>query len=369
MSTPNVHGLPPHLRKDNAGYFLDYSVKEGGKRVRKRVRLGQIPLVQAKKILAQNMVELVSGRYLSGDQTKVTLAEAADSFLAYSKARKKSHRNDVPIVGRFKTYFGNRTLESLTPDLVEGYISHRQSEGQLNHRGKPITGTSLNKEITCLKTIVRRAMLNGQINRNPIMGVRKFKEIPRNRTLETGEYERLFGVCPHRLKPIVQLAYCTGMRCGEILGLKWSQLDFNNKVLVLEAVDTKTLEKREIPLNEGLISLLKQVPRTLGSLYVFTFKGKPMKSVKTAFKRVCRKAGIGNFRFHDLRHCAVTNFRKAGVSDSVIMSISGHKTHAVFRRYDKVDRGDRLNALRKVEILMDMSRTPEENLAPLKGSE
>lgn len=367
MSTPNVHGLPPHLRKDNAGYFLDYSVKEGGRRVRKRVRLGFIPLVQAKKVLAQNMVDLVAGRYLVGDQSKVTLAEAADSFLAYSKSRKKSHRNDIPIVARFKVYFANKALESLTPDLVEAYINQRRSDGQLNHRGKPISGTSLNKEIACLKTIVRRAMLNGQISRNPILGVRKFKEIPRDRTLTNEEYQRLLDVCPRRLQPIIQLAYATGMRCGEVLGLKWTQVDFKNKVLVLEALETKTLEKREIPLNESLLGLLQQVPRTLGSPYVFTFKGQPMKSIKTAFKRICRKAGIENFRFHDLRHCAVTNFRKAGVSDSVIMSISGHKTHAVFRRYDRVDREDRQNALRKVEILMDTARTAVENQTPLSG--
>ncbi len=368
MSKPNVNGLPPYLRKDEKGYFLDYYLKEGGIKVRKRVRLGLVPLVQAKKILVQNMVELAEGKYLAGEEAMVTFSDAADSFLAYSKSRKKSHRNDVPIVARFKAYFGNRPLESLTPDLVETYISQRQGEGQLNHRGKPITGTSLNKEITCLKTIVRRAMLNGQIDRNPIMGVRKFKEIPRDRTLTPEEYQKLLGVCPYRLKPIVQLAYTTGMRSGEILGLKWNQLDFQNKVLILEALDTKTLEKREIPLNEALIGLLQKIPRTMASPYVFKYLGKPMKSIKRSFKMACKLAGIENFRFHDLRHCAVTNFRKAGVSDSVIMSISGHKTYSVFRRYDRVDRDDRKGALQKVENLIDTDKTLVENQSPLQGS-
>jgi integrase len=200
------------------------------------------------------------------------------------------------------------------------------------------------------------------------MGVRKFKEIPRDRTLTPEEYQKLLGECPYRLRPIIQLAYSTGMRCGEVLGLKWSQLDFKNKVLVLEALDTKTLEKREIPLSEALIGLLQQVPRTLGNPFVFTFKGKPIKSIKTAFKRVCRKADIENFKFHDLRHCAVTNFRKAGVSDSVIMSISGHKTHAVFRRYDRVDRDDRKGALQKVEILIDSNKSLVENQSRVEES-
>ncbi len=71
--------------------------------------------------------------------------------------------------------------------------------------------------------------------------------------------------------------------------------------------------------------------------------------IKTAFLKAVRTAGIKNFRFHDLRHCAVTNLRKAGVNDSVIMSISGHKTYAMFKRYNRIDRQDRVNALKQVE--------------------
>jgi integrase len=93
-----------------------------------------------------------------------------------------------------------------------------------------------------------------------------------------------------------------------------------------------------------------------------------MESVKTAFKGACRKAGVLGFRFHDLRHCAVTNFRKAGVSDSVIMSISGHKTHSVFRRYDRIDREDRHNALGRVESLIDTGMTLAETRVPLEES-
>src|SRR5579859_5865576 len=121
MSKPNVHGLPPHLRKDAGGYFLDFFVQEEGVRNRKRVRLGFIPLVQAKRVLAQHMQAIVEQRFIATEKPKVTFLDAADNFLAYSSARKKSFRNDVQIVARLKGYFGNRPLESLTPDLVEAY--------------------------------------------------------------------------------------------------------------------------------------------------------------------------------------------------------------------------------------------------------
>jgi integrase len=361
MSRPNVHGLPRFLRKDAGGYFLDYFVQEGGIKKRKRVRLGLIPLAQAKRVLAQHMQDLVEQRFIAVEKPKVTFLEAADSFLAYSAVRKKSHKNDAQITARLKTFFKDRALESLTPDLVETYLVQRRKEGNKLLEGKTLKGATLNRDVACLKTIVRRAVLNRQIDRNPIEGVGRFKEYSRERTLTAEELQTLLGNCSPHLRSIVQLAYLSGMRRGEILGLTWDQVDFKNRIIVLEAENTKTQEKREIPMGDTLRELFQRIPRTLGSSFVFTFKGLRIGTIKTAFTRACERANITDFRFHDLRHCAITNLRKAGVSDSVIMSISGHKTYAVFRRYDRIDRKDRQEAIRKVESLIDTDMTLVEN--------
>ncbi len=355
MSRPNVHGLPQHLRKDGRGYFLDYDVVEGGIEKRKRVRLGKVPLASAKKILADHMREIVEKRFLSVEG-KTTFNEAADSFLAYSKARRKTFKNDAQIVERLKAFFGDKTLESLTPDIVEAFLTQRREAGNCRLKDHPLAGTTLNRDIGTLKSIINRAILNGLIEKDPIRGVRKFKEIPRDRVLEPDEYQRLLDHCKPYLKAIVQLAYLTGMRRGEILGLRWEQVDLQNKVIILEAADTKTREKREIPLSNALVELFQRIPKTLGSSYVFTRKGQRLKEVKDDFLKACRQAGIVDFRFHDLRHCAVTNLRKAG-SDSVTMSISGHKTYAMFKRYNRIDRVDRLMAVQKAEALIDTNRT------------
>jgi len=363
MSRPNAHGLPPFLRKDDKGYFLDYFIQDGGLKKRKRVRLGQIPLAQAKRVLAQHMQALVERKFLEPSKPRASFFEAADSFLAYSKARKKGYRNDAPATARLKEFFGDRPLESLTLDLVEAYLVKRQQEGQRVHRWKKLAGSTLNRDLACLKTIVHRAILNRMIDRNPIMGVKKFKEYSRNRTLGREEFIEFLRHCPPHLDSIARLAYTTGMRCGEILGLRWDQVDFKNGVILLEAADTKTQEKREVPLTEELVGILQRTPRTLGCPNVFTFRGKAIGTVKTAFMKACRMAGIEDFHFHDLRHCAITNFRKAGVPDTVIMSISGHKTYAVFRKYDRVDRMDRQLAVRKVQSLNDTDMTPVEQQA------
>jgi len=365
MSRPNVHGLPQFLRKDEKGYFLDYFVDEGGIKKRKRVRLGQIPVAQAKKVLAQHMQEIVKGKYLAPEKPEVTFTEAADSFLAYSEARRKSHENDIQMVKRLKDYFGDRPLRSLTPDVVEGFLTHRRKVGNQapgeQRTGKPLSNSTLNRDLGVLKSIVNRAVFNGLLEKNSIQRVRAFKEESRDRTLTNEEYQALLGYCSPRLSAIVQLAYWTGMRKGEILGLRWEQVDIQNKVINLEAADTKTQEKREVPLTEALLGLLKRTPKTLGCPCVFTERGKRIIDIKTAFLKAVRAAGIKNFRFHDLRHCAVTNLRKAGVNDSVIMSISGHKTYAMFKRYNRIDRQDRVNALKQVERQFDTDMTRSES--------
>ena len=222
---------------------------------------------------------------------------------------------------------------------------------------KLISDATLNLDIAILKALMHRAVLNRMVEWDPIQGVKEVQALLWNRTLDPEEYQKLLENCSGHLKPIVKLAYLTAMRCGEILKLRWEQVDFKNGVIALEAEDTKTQERREIPLTEEMFELLKHIPQTLGNPCVFTWKGRSMESVKTAFKGACRKAGIENFKFHDLRHCAITNLRKAGVSDSVIMSISGHKTHAVFRKYDRVDREDRREALQRAKEFNDTNMT------------
>jgi integrase len=357
MARPNANGLPKGLRKDPRGYFIDYYYFEGGIRKRKRIRLGNVTLEKAVRLLTKHEDAVAEGKFLGAQAPLHTFVEAADSFLHYSESRKKTYHKDGWLVRRLKEFFGERPLDHLNLDLVDGYINWRRKQGR--KIGGPLQDTTLNRELACLKTIVRRAVLNRLIDRNPIDGLRLFKDRPRDRVISPAEFQNLLGQCSLHLKPIVEIAYATGMRRGEILGLRWNQIDLKNKVIVLEADDTKTKNRREIPLDDALMALLQQIPRTLKSPNVFTFKGKRMSGVRTAFDKACQRAGIENFKFHDLRHCAVTNMRKAGVPDSVIMSISGHKTNAMFRRYDSVDREDRHKALSRLrEWQLGTNKTP-----------
>jgi integrase len=152
------------------------------------------------------------------------------------------------------------------------------------------------------------------------------------------------------------MGYYTGMRKGEILNLTWDRVDLQNRMIRLQAEDTKDREKRNIPICNELYSLLVSMPNRLHDSgqgnHVFQFKGKPIRDIRTGLRLGCKKAKIkygrfekGGFIFHDLRHTFNTNMRKAGVAESVIMRVTGHSTREMFDRYNTIDESDTRQAV------------------------
>lgn len=158
------------------------------------------------------------------------------------------------------------------------------------------------------------------------------------------------------------MAYDTGMRRGEILNLRWSQVDLTKGLVRLQGVDTKTQEGRLVPLNDRLTKLLKDAihsPLRCASGHVFHRMGQPIKDVRGAFAKACRDAGLVDFRFHALRHTAVTDMRRAGNDHLTIMKITGHRTLEVFQRYNSFDEDDlKQAALRREQLITSLSQSP-----------
>ncbi len=124
-----------------------------------------------------------------------------------------------------------------------------------------------------------------------------------------------------------------------------------DRLIKLLAEDTKTSEPRILYLTDEILDILieAQKVRALGHNRVFAYKGQPLKGIRRTFINACEKAGIVDFRFHDLRHTFNTNMRKAGADPSVIMKLTGHKTTAMFHRYNTVDTKDAQEAYRKLD--------------------
>lgn len=186
----------------------------------------------------------------------------------------------------------------------------------------------------------------------------------RKRILSKKELDELVPTLPQHARDLVLTGYYTGMRSGEIFGLTWNKVDLKEGYIKLEPQDTKTKKPRRIYFSEAVHSILTRLNkvRHLDHDNVFTYKGRPVKSIKTCLSRACDKAGVQDFRFHDLRHTFNTNMRKAGVPKSVIMHLTGHKTNAMFNGYNTVDEEDAKDAMMRLNEFL--KRQENQGAAP-----
>jgi integrase len=298
---------------------------------------------EAERMLREILQEIDTGDFQEKQAKRDTMFfEICDDFLAYSKAHKRSTRTDDLMIRNLKAGLGNRPAREIMPATIEDYIARRKNA--LSRYGEKLKPASINRELACLKTIYSRAVMNEKVEKNPMRHIKLLKENNvRDRVLSREELKRLLKAAKPHLRPIIIGAHETGMRSGELFSLDWKQVDLGKGLITLVPEQTKTNDGRKIPISPWLRETLETIDPKKGP--VFSFRGQSVQSVKNSFRSACIEAEIDDFRFHDLRHTFVTNMRKAGVQDRVIMAITGHKTMTVFMRYDTVDEQDLLSAV------------------------
>lgn len=225
--------------------------------------------------------------------------------------------------------FAGLELREITPVRLAEYKERRRSEGAKD--------STLAKELQVLRNALNIAMREWEwIETTPFVKVKI--EVPKNaveRFLSPEEEARLLNECPEWLKEIVLFAVNTGMRMGEILDLKWPQVDLERKVITL--LVTKNGDKRGVPMNATVFELLRNKVKTRqNSGHVFQSKtGTKIDAhnLKRAFRRARGKAELNDVRFHDLRHTAGSRMAQAGVDIYTVSKILGHKTLTMTMRY------------------------------------
>jgi integrase len=164
------------------------------------------------------------------------------------------------------------------------------------------------------------------------------------------------------------------MRRGEILKLTWEDVDFRSGTLYV--AEAKNGDPRHVPMSNRLRAMLSALPRNIRGKHLFTGMpkikktvqigkpGEPFRDVDTSFENACEKAGITDFRFHDLRHTAASHMAMAGVPLKTIGEILGHKTAAMTERYSHLSPGHKKNA---VELLPDWEAGESSNKIATNG--
>lgn len=288
--------------------------------------------------------------------------ELAEKYTAWMEGRQKSAKIKGYIIGQLLSVFGGIPLRRISTALVDQFQSDLIS--------KKYEVASNNKVLNVLKAMFAKAVEWELVEEEALKRVRKVKplkgENKRLRYLSKEECRALISSCESHLKPIITTALNTGMRRGEILGLKWDNVDLKHGFILLDM--TKNGERREIPINGTLKAVFQGITRRLDVPYVFHDSGKAFQDVKrsfhTALKKVeiqkCTKCdyqeakgptqkelshcplckseiriqkGITDFHFHDLRHTFASTLVMQGVDITTIKELLGHKDIKMTLRY------------------------------------
>ncbi|HPR64849.1 MAG TPA: site-specific integrase [Thermoanaerobaculia bacterium] len=269
-------------------------------------------------------------------------SELAESYLSWCTPQ-RSYRDKQWMVGFLVKKYGGLPLQKFGTRQVE----HLQTE-LLNDGKKP---ASVNRILRTLSHMFTKAVDWEMVDKTVHDRIRRVKMLPednkRLRYLTLEECHELLRVCDDHLKPIVIMALNTGMRRGEILNLRWDNIDMKNGFILLDQSQTKNKQRREIPINDTVRQTLQSITRRLDVPYIFINPGtgKPFREIKNGFWSALRRAKIQDFRFHDLRHTFASHLVMSGVDIATVKDLLGHKTLEMTLRYAHLAPSHKINAV------------------------
>ena len=281
----------------------------------------------AEMALKKKQVDIARGEFLDvRRKEKIKFEEFSDTFInIWSKPNKRSWKCDISNLKALSPFFKGKYLYEITTEKIEEFKAERS---------KTVAPATVNRELATLGTMLNKAVAWGKLEKSPAQNV-KFLREPKGRLryLEIAEIQRLIINCSDKLRPIVILALNTGMRRGEILGLKWKDnIDFQREIIRI--TDTKNGEVKTLPMNATVKQTLMKISRNPNSPFVFCGKdGQPYHDIRKSFFTALKEADIMDFRFHDLRHTYASQLVMSGIDINTTRELLGHKDLRMTLRY------------------------------------
>jgi len=311
-------------------------------RVRVRRQSGHESRSFAKKADAEQWARTVEHSLDRGESLpdsearRRTLSDAIDKYLKDvlpEAARNKNAPKQKKLLEWWRGELGSRRLSAITPAVV--VEARDRLAAKQSRLGKQLAGATVNRHLAALSALFKAAIKEFHWTKtNPVTSVSKRKEAKgRERFLSEPERRALLDACDaspcSALGPIVRLALATGGRRGELLSLQWANVDLERRTL--RFLDTKNSESRTVPLAPTAVATLRawrsgRVPAGV----VFPFK---VSALEDAWHVARDAAGLGDVRFHDLRHTAASYLAMSGASLMDIAAVLGHRTLSMVKRY------------------------------------
>lgn len=323
----------------NGLWWCDYSV-DG---VRRRESCETANRDEALAYLHRKQGKLASGELLTPD--RVSVRDLLQLLL---------EDYDVRKVAQFyiATLKVNSILLPKLGDIKATKLSSARIKEYIESRLKTVKPGTVNRELGLL----HRAFQLGYNQDPPLVArvphfPRLTEDEPRKGFLKPELYQKLLFELPEVLRLLFVIAYHVGLRKGALLRIKWSQVDLKANTIWMEGrKSNRKPEPVAVPIYGDMAKFIEMQPRA--SEYLFARGSTPIRDFRESWDLACQRAGIPDLLFHDLRRTAVRNLRRAGVPETVIMKITGHRTRSVFERYNITDETDTHEAGRKAEVFL-----------------
>ena len=261
---------------------------------------------------------------------RIRFKDFADRYLEkYAQTNKRSWKTDRSYLKSMSLVLGERFLDEITSEEIEEFKAYRlEKDG--------VEKSTVNRCLAIMRKLFNIAVEWNYLRRDEVPKFKHFPEgnVLKERILSEAEENRLLAASSPHLRSILIIALNSGCRLGEILNLKWDQVDVKTRTLRIER--TKNNKIRMIPINTPLFVEFERISSSRDSSeYVFLNPEtvKPFGSIKTAFKAACRRAGIEGLRLHDARHTFASRLIAKGIDLITIKDLLGHGSVRITEKY------------------------------------
>lgn len=329
------------IRKRGQTYWIRYY--RDGRRYEESARTTSYE--KARDTLRTREGEIAKGMPVSSEIGRLRFEDASKDLETEYEVNGRKSLDAVKrrVKLHLEPFFRRRRMSSITTTDIRTFTKKRLDAGASNGE--------INRELAALKRMFTLCVKAGKLMVRPYIPMLSETNV-RAGFFEREEFEAARANLPPALQPVVTFAYVTGWRIrSEILTLQWRQVDMDAGTVTLDPGTTKNREGRTFPF--GVVPELRElmtvqkaakeaVEKARGIICpsVFHRNGRPIKTFYGAWDKACTAAGVTDRIPHDLRRTAVRNLERAGVSRSVAMKLTGHKTESVYRRYAIVSEAD-----------------------------
>ena len=263
-----------------------------------------------------------SGEYTHHQSTYEMLSDILERYRDEVSAYKRGATPEIYRINNvLKHPIASERLKHLKPSIFAQFRDERLSQ---------VSSSSVRRELVILRHCLSLAINEWGIplKENPILKINIPRESqPRERRVSNGELKRLLSNCKHTaLRLSIELALETGMRRSELLNIKWQDVDLDRGLMHIPL--TKNGSSRTIPLTPRAVELLSCYGGSSCSVIPISAN-----ALRLAWERLCRRCGMIDLRFHDLRHESVSRFFEMGLTIAEVQLISGHKDVRMLMRY------------------------------------